>query len=313
MSTWIDKAGRRHVGIQVGGTRVHRILPQGAPARAAKQLEADIRAALGQRIPSIPGDPILSDVMALYIDHADTLRSPSTGKMHARRLGRWLAGYRASEARQAAAAFVRDASGHYAPATINRSLGTLKKALRLAWSHGSIANDHSGHIKRLPENNARTVYLGIRQVQQLADCASENVRAAIWIALFTGCRRGEICKIVAADVGADTLRIEAGNTKTLKRRDVPIVSALRPWLPYLPLAINYEGLKTGFVRARIKAGMPHVHFHDLRHSCASILLESGVDLYVIAKILGHASVKTTERYAHLHVDRQREGLERAFG
>ena len=67
-------------------------------------------------------------------------------------------------------------------------------------------------------------------------------------------------------------------TKTLRTRVVPIVPALRPWLAYVPIAYkDYEGLKTAFQRARIAAEMPWVNFHDLRHSCASILLASGAD------------------------------------
>ena len=93
---------------------------------------------------------------------------------------------------------------------------------------------------------------------------------------------------------------------------MPIIAALRPWLAYAPLQINAEGLKTGFRRAREAAGMPQVHFHDLRHSCASILLASGADLYTIAKILGHSTIKMTERYSHMQVGAQRDALERAF-
>ena len=63
-------------------------------------------------------------------------------------------------------------------------------------------------------------------------------------------------------------------------------------------------------RARVKAGMPHVNFHDLRHSCASIMLVLGVDLYTISKILGHANVQTPQRYAHLQVAAQRLALDK---
>ena len=56
------------------------------------------------------------------------------------------------------------------------------------------------------------------------------------------------------------------------------------------------------------AGMPEVHFHDLRHSCASILINAGVPLEVIRDVLGHTSVKTTERYAHLQIDRQKDAM-----
>jgi len=314
MSTWTDKQGRRHVGIMVAGRRVHRILPPGATAGDAKRTEAELRAALAaHKAPAIPGDPPMVHIMGLYLAHCDTLRSPDTAKHHARRIGPWAEQYRASQARQCAAHIAKDMAGHYAAATINRSLGALKKALTMAWEQGLTPEDYGAHIKRLPEHNARETHLSIDQVRQIADRASDQVRAAIWLALLTGCRRGEVLKIQPADIGPDTIMIRAGNTKTLKTRIVPIIPALRPWLPWLPLMINAEGLKTGFRRARDAAGMPDVHFHDLRHSCATILLASGADLYTVAKILGHSSIKTTERYAHHQIDAQRSALSKAFG
>lgn len=313
MSIWIDKNGRRHVGIMVGGKRVHRIMPQGSTAGDAKQLEAELRGAVvKQKSPRIPGDPRLSEIMTLYIAHADNLRSPKTAKDHAHRIGLWVEKYKASEARQAAAHIVKDMQGAYAAGTINRSLGTLKKALRMAWEAGLVPVDYSAHVKRLPENNARSVYLSVDQVNAIASHASESVRAAIWIALLTGARRGEICKLRPEDIGGDSIIIHAGNTKTLRTRTVPIVPPLRPWLKYIPLPINHEGVKTGFRRAREAAGMPEVNFHDLRHSCAAILIASGCDLFTVSKILGHTTTKTTERYAHMEIERQRNAMENAF-
>jgi len=292
------------------GRRIHRRLPAGTPKGAAKQLEADLRAALGrERTPLIPGDPPLTGIMELYLAHAASLRSPETARHHALRIGPWIIGRRASDADLVAQRIIRDMRGHYRPATINRSLGTLKSALTIAWRERMIPEDYGRRIRRLPEHNARHRYLDIEQVDRLAACASESVRAAIWIALLTGCRRGEILKLQPGDVQGKLLRIEAGNTKTLKQRAVPIVPALRPWLKALPLPINFEGLKTGFRRARETAEMPDTTFHDLRHSCASLLINLGTPLEVVRDILGHATVKTTERYAHLLVDRQRDALE----
>jgi len=309
MSQWIDKAGRRHVGIMVGGKRVHRILPASASARDAKRLEAEIRAAVGRKNPNIPSDPLLTDVMTLYLDYAKNLRSPETARFHALRIGRWLHGKRASESRAVGHAIVDDMAGHYAAATINRSLGTLKKALSKAWIKGITPVDYSTHVKRIPENNLRTSYPSVEQVKAIADHASGPVRAAIWIALLTGARRGEICKLTTADIAEHELTIQAAYTKTLKTRTVPIVPALRPWLKYIPLAVNFEGLKTGFRRAREAAGLPRIRYHDLRHACASILINEGVPLEVVRDVLGHASIKTTERYAHLQVGKQRQALE----
>lgn len=64
MSIWTDKQGRIHVGVMVSGKRIHRRLPEGATARDAKLIEAELRRAAGRKEPSIPGDPLMSTVMA---------------------------------------------------------------------------------------------------------------------------------------------------------------------------------------------------------------------------------------------------------
>jgi len=294
----------------VGGKRVHRLLPEDATARDAKRLEALITESLERdKAVNIPGNPLISEVMSLYMAHAKNLRSQDTAEYHAQRAGEWAVKYRVSQARAFAAHLIQDMMPNYAPATINRTLGTVKKALHMAWELGRTPEDFGRHIKRLPENNARDTYLTIEQVQQIAEHASPQTRAAIWIAILTGARRGEILAIQPADIGPDSITIRASNTKTLRTRTVPIVPALKPWLEYLPLQMNYEGLKSGFRRAREAAEMPTVRFHDLRHSCASLLVNMGVPLVVIRDILGHTTVKTTERYSHLQTDQARSALE----
>lgn len=309
MSIWTDAEGRTHVGIMVNGKRIHRRLPEGASKSDAKLVEAELRKSVIKRKINIPDDPMMIEIMGLYLSHAETLRSPETAKYHALRAGPWCEGRRSSEAEQIVAKMISDMRGHYAPATVNRSIGAIKAALKIAYRERMISEDLSARIGRQPENNQRHNYLTVDQVKKLADECSEQVRAAVWIALLTGCRRGEILKLKREDIGESSIRIEAGNTKTLRQRSVPIVAAVRPWLEYIPLQINFEGLKTGFARARVKAGID-VNFHDLRHSCASLLINMGVPLEVVRDILGHTTVKTTERYAHLHVDRQSEALEK---
>ncbi|WP_399677224.1 tyrosine-type recombinase/integrase [Xenophilus sp.] len=313
MSIWTDKQGRRHVGLMVQGRRVHRILPEGATASDAKQLEADLRKQLTRR-PGQYSDPLLVEVMPLYMEHAKHSKWTSVAEIAAQRIAPWLEGFRASQVREVAANIIRDMKSAYAPATINRSLATLKKALTLAWELGMTEVNYGAAVKALPPNNKREVFLTPAQVQHLASHCTESVQAAIWIALYTGARRGEILAMQPEDVSKHTLTIHAQNTKTKRSRVIPIVKPLRPWLKYLPLPYkNFEGLKTGFQRGRKAAGMEHVNFHDLRHSAASLLVASGADLYTVAKILGHSNIQTTTRYAHLQVKQQREAMKRAFG
>ena len=306
MSIWTENE-RIHVGIMVAGKRIHRRLPPGASKSDAKLIEAELRRSAGRRDVTIPDDPPLAAVMNLYIDHAQRLRSPKTAEFHALRAGPWCVGHKASDSERVALKMIADMHEAYAPATINRSLGALKTALSIAYQQGLTPINYGDRIRRLPENNRRHTYLSIEEVKRLGENCSEQVRAAIWIALLTGCRRGEILKLQPSDICGNRLRILSGNTKMLRERMCPIVPALRPWLEYIPLKINYEGLKSGFRRGREKAGID-VNFHDLRHSCASLLINMGVPLEVIRDILGHTSVKTTERYAHLQIDRQEAAL-----
>lgn len=268
-----------------------------------------------QRAVVIPGDPSMVEVMGLYADHAaKTLRSADTAIFHAARIGPWCEKYRASQARECAAHIQRDMHGAYAAATINRSLGALKKALALAWERGLTPENYGARVKRSPEHNHRDMALDLVQVKELAGHASAQVASAIWIALYTGMRRGEILALQPGDIGASAITVRAGNTKTLKTRLVPIAGPLREHLSAVPLKINAEGLKSGFRRAREAACMPWVTFHDLRRSCGTLMIEAGVDLYVVSKLLGHSTVAVTQsRYAHLQVDRMREGLDRTFG
>lgn len=322
MSIWDDKKGRKHVGVMVGGKRVHRKLPEGATASDAKLVEAQIRGSVA-RAPkevSIPGDPSMMAVLALYIEHSATLRSASTAKHHAMRLGPWAEKYKASQAQEFADHVIRDMSKKvphkktgelvpaYAPATINRSLACAKKGLAIAWRRRLTHENYGLRIQNVKVNNKREVFLSIDQVRSIAQHCTPQARAAIWTALLTGARRGEIFQIRAEDIGIDTITLPSSHTKTLRARVIPIIPALRPWLKYFPLEITVDGVKSSWRRARVKAGMQHVNFHDLRHSCASIMLGLGVDLYTISKILGHSNVQTTQRYAHLQVDAQRAAL-----
>ena len=77
----------------------------------------------------------------------------------------------------------------------------------------------------------------------------------------------------------------------------------RPWVP--------NTFTTAFMRALRDAGVKRVRLHDLRHSYASLLLESGVDLKTVSMALGHSSVATTANiYAHVTHSLKRDAAEK---
>ena len=328
MSIWDDKKGRKHIGIEAGGKRIHRKLPKGATASDAKRVEAELRSAILRmasptaRQVNIPGDPSMAEILSIYVEHSETLRSADISQHHAKRLGPWAAKYKASEAQEFSDHVIRDMSrkvpdtktrkmkAAYAPATINRSLACAKKGLALAWRRRIIPENYGLRIENVRVDNKREVFLSVEEVRMIAEHCTEQAQAAIWAALLTGARRGELFQIRREDIGVDTIRLPASHTKTLKTRVIPIIPALRPWLKHFPLTITVDGLKSPWRRSRVKARMEHVNFHDLRHSCASIMLGLGVDLYTISKILGHSNVQTTQRYAHLQIDAQRAALDK---
>ena len=89
-------------------------------------------------------------------------------------------------------------------------------------------------------------------------------------------------------------------------------STIRPGVPFdykkrWQIAVEVAGLLR-------PAGHPeHFRFHDLRHTAVSYLVQNGATLYGTAEVLGHRSIETTKRYAHLDTKRKREATDRVLG
>lgn len=63
----------------------------------------------------------------------------------------------------------------------------------------------------------------------------------------------------------------------------------------------------------MKAGIDDFRFHDLRHTCASMLAMNGASLLEIAQVLGHKSITMTQRYSHLCTEHKASLTDRVFG
>lgn len=312
----VRKIGDRWVvELCIKNERAFRRLPKGSTKAEAKALEAKLTIAIEKgRTVSIPNDPPLFDVMDLYMAHAENLRCPEGAKFSALRLADIIKGRTASEAYNVAQAYIRENTGKLKPASINKSIGTLKKALTIAYELEWTPENYGARIRRLPEHNERDEWISVEDAQTLCDAIqSEKVKATIWISLLTGARRGEILKMQPEDVEGDVLKIRAGNTKTLKTRYIPIVPALRPWLEHLPIGLAPTSINTTFQRAKRRTGLTHYHFHDLRHGCATMLVNMGVDLYTVQQILGHSTPRMTQRYAKVQTDAMRSALDKIGG
>jgi integrase len=153
------------------------------------------------------------------------------------------------------------------------------------------------------------------------------------VATYTGLRLGELTSLRWRDVDLDrrqlTVRHRAtSRTKSRRDRIVPIARVAEETLRRLEAMgsgehvfagagggrVNKEYASKSFLRYRRRAGLPEeIHFHSLRHTCASWLVQGGVALVRVKEILGHASIQTTMRYAHLAPTTALEEVDRAMG
>jgi len=198
------------------------------------------------------------------------------------------------------------------PATVNRILCRLRHMLNKAVEWELLDETPMKRLRFLPENNARMSFLRLEECERLiASCAQERLRAIIILALHTGMRRGEILSLGWEDVDFERRFISIHDSKNGQPRHVPLDSTVCDLLASYPrydaslLIFPGEGGKRlttfqyVFKRAREAAGLPDLHFHDLRHTFASQWMMAGGDLYVLKEILGHKTVQMTQRYAHL--------------
>ncbi len=203
--------------------------------------------------------------------------------------------------------------------TANRILTVLKAILNKAFEDGLVPDDKEWRkvkpFKQVDEPIVR--FLTVAESTRLINSCKEDFRILVQAALLTGCRYGELSRILATHVNLDTdLVYIVPETKSGKGRHVPLNEeglqffqqqmAGKSGLEYVftrqdgsPWLKNHQSrlMKAGCEQAKID---PPIGFHELRHTYASLLAQAGADLLTISKLLGHADTRITSRhYAHL--------------
>jgi integrase len=203
-----------------------------------------------------------------------------------------------------------------APATINRLVAFVRTVLYEAVSREYIDRNPAARLKMLPEENVRFRVISTLEERKLLEKTPPWLAQAIQVALLTGLRQGEILRLRGYDVDRERRLIHVSSeTKNHHSRLVPYPEALETILRELlpdegrldALVFARAGgeafkrchIVNGFRKAVRTAELHDCTFHDTRRTYASRLVNRGVSLPVIAKLLGHGATYVTERYAHV--------------
>lgn len=242
-----------------------------------------------------PERSIAEAVEKWLIEHVPRLRSARQTRNHVNALLPYIRGRKLTEAGQVWAEVKAGETGK-AAATINHKGRILRQVTRLAWREW-------GWLERPPpitllSESPRERFLTTQEVATLADkCDRPEAAAYVLLAAYTGIRRGHLLRLTHHDVDGDYIRLDR-SSKTRNLQMVPLHPKVREIARQLPLAIGDRQLRECWDRARKKAGID-CRWHDLRHTCASWLVQAGVPIYTVAQLLGHSSPAVTQRYAHL--------------
>lgn len=236
---------------------------------------------------------------------------PFFGKMKAAQLGTIdIKGYQTARLRERAA-----------PASVNRELAVVRRALNLGAHHDPPLVSHVPRFDFLPVDNAREGTITHDQYQALRDALPRHARCALVIAYHCGCRRGEIFKVERRHIDFHDKRIlmPGRTTKNRQPKYIPIYGdmaeeikaamdesdaeaceAKRKPCPYL---IQWRGqavssLYTAWDKACKALGLEGTLLHDMRRVAATNMIEAGLSEHEAMEITGH---KTPEIFRRYHI------------
>ena len=173
------------------------------------------------------------------------------------------------------------------------------------------------------------MFLTEEQVEKLIACAAlarwRKLPALIRMAFTTGLRLGALQGLRWRDVDLAAGRAVIERTKNGRPHVAHLtpatIAALRAMPGHrLPDGLVFSGqdeqrahsFRKAWEVACRDAGLDHVPFHTMRHSCASHLAAKGASSVLLADTLGHRSLRMVSRYAHLTIDARARAIEEAF-
>jgi len=201
-----------------------------------------------------------------------------------------------------------------------KDLINLKAAFRYALEENYIKVNPCNGIKQFTLPQKQPLYFSKQDYEKLLEIIDDReFKNLIMIAANTGLRLMEVLSLNWAQVDLNIKNIILDQrdhiTKSKKIRSVPINNNIYPVLLEMQQhstgdnLFSYSGRnKDVYVSMKFKHYVkkaklnPLLHFHSLRHSFASWLVQSGVSIYLISKLLGHSNISTTEIYSHLRQD-----------
>lgn len=225
------------------------------------------------------------------------------------------------------------------PATVNRTLASVKGVIRQAWLLGWIpaetyqrVREVKGVLNIAPPHGHELSHGELSALFRACaeDASPEGARDSVVLALLYGCglRRAELCALDLSDFENGSLRVRGkGHRIRLAPVDDGALDALEDWLKvrgHAPGALIWpsgEGKGRKLVNRHMspdsiwhicekraaEAGVPVFRPHDLRRSFVSHLLDAKVDLSIVSKLAGHAQLQTTMRYDMRPEAAKREG------
>lgn len=194
--------------------------------------------------------------------------------------------------------------GKVSPATVNRKISALTTMIGMAYDLGII--DSRPTIRREREPEGRMRYLTESEEQAIVAKLPDDLADAIVFLIDTGMRVNEALSLQWSQVAEGRATLNPEGTKSKRTRVIPLTTRVMSGLmrhrdresPFAGVRYRRLAMRFGEVVGALGLGS-EVVLHTLRHTFASRLVQRGVDLYVVATLLGHKNISTTQRYSHL--------------